>query len=87
MTITIKDPPTERLLADAREPVEVCDSSGRTLGTFTPTRTAEDELYERVMRQIDPAEIARRKRESANEPVYTSEEVRAHLASLDRDPG
>jgi hypothetical protein len=85
MTITINDPPTERLLADAAGPVEVKDSAGRTLGTFTPSRTAEDELYERVMRQIDLAEIERRK--NLDEPTYTFAEVLEHLRSLEGRAG
>lgn len=81
MTITITDPSTERLLTDARGPVEVRDAAGRTLGLFTPGRPSDEELLRRAPELFDLEDIERRA--ALDEPAYTFDEVMAHLRSLD----
>jgi hypothetical protein len=56
--------------ASSLKPVEVCDSRGNILGTFTPFWTEED--------------IAEAKRRlESDEPRYTTEQVLRHLESLE----
>jgi len=56
--------------ASSLKPVEVCDSRGNFLGTFTPFWTEED--------------IAEAKRRLASdEPRYTTAQVLRHLESLE----
>src|SRR5258708_2704184 len=61
-------------LAHLTGPTEVCDSSGRTLGYFTPA--AGHNPYEDIEIPISPEELDRRLRESAR---YTTEDVLKHL--------
>jgi len=57
-------------VASLLKPVDVCDSQGNVLGTFTPFWT-----------EADIAEAKRRL--GSDEPRYTTEQVLRHLESLD----
>jgi len=57
---------------------ELCDSSGRTLGYFTPA--IDRSLYDEVDFSIDEEELRRRERE----PSFTTAEVLDHLEKLSR---
>lgn len=60
-------------LLKSRDGVELCDSSGFTIGTFTPS---PDLVLEPT---ISEEELDRREKEG---PFYTTKEVLAHLRSL-----
>ena len=65
------------------ETVELRDASGKILGHFTPSISAEElALYEKAKRLFDPDEIIRRK-ETEHGRGYTTEEVLAYLKSLE----
>jgi hypothetical protein len=72
MTITLPDEIGSQL-SGVRGSVRVCDRAGHTLGLFTPTA---DIVLEP---QISEEELERRSRE---EPLYSTEQVLAHLRSL-----
>jgi hypothetical protein len=57
--------------------VELIDSSGRTVGFFTPPH--DRSLYEGVECPTSNQELSRREHE---EPTFTTREVLAHLGSL-----
>ncbi len=63
------------------EPVEVCDHEGRTLGVFTPA--ADRSLYEGLTIPFSEEEIRQAEEETES---YSTEEVLAHLESLQQSP-
>lgn len=69
----VLDDTTGGKLAGAQRCVEVCDSSGRTLGFFTPGGAAI------LDPQVSDEELARRERD---DETFTTTEVQAHLRSL-----
>jgi hypothetical protein len=72
MTIILPDEIGSQL-SGVRGSVRVCDRAGQTLGLFTPAA----ELV--LEPQISEEELKRRSKE---EPLYTTEQVLAHLRSL-----
>jgi hypothetical protein len=74
--ITVPNEVTRQLfesLLRSRDGVELCDSSGLTIGYFTPSA---DLVLEPT---ISEEELDRRSKE---EPLYSTAEVLAHLRSL-----
>ncbi len=63
-------------LSQFSAPVNLCDSSGKTLGCFFPANDAS--MYEPVT-PLTPEELAERMRSTE---WYTTEEVLRHLESL-----
>ena len=76
MTRVIVDEATLKKLLGLREPLELCEPSGKVLGQFTPTtdpfksRAAQPELAEE--------ELHRREQE----PEFSTEQVLAYLEKL-----
>jgi hypothetical protein len=61
------DEATRRKLGDLREPLEVCDDSGRVLAYLTP---AEDRsIYDELVCPTSNEELDRREREGAGRPL------------------
>jgi len=60
---------------------ELRNADGKVLGYFTPASQKERELYEWAMKNVDLDELKRR--EESGEPYYTTEQVMAHLRSLE----
>ncbi len=59
------------------ETVELRDASGKVLGHFTPSISAEERaLYEKAKTLFDPAEVERRLREGAGKGVPFAEVMR-----------
>jgi len=70
LQLVLTDEQAKQLTKELK-PIEVCDSRGNVLGTFTPFWTEED--------------IAEAKRRLASdEPRYTFAEVMEHLRSLEK---
>jgi hypothetical protein len=61
MTRVILDQATLAKLNGLKQPVELCDESGRTLGYFSPA--VDRSLYDRVQVPISEEELQRRERE------------------------
>ncbi|HEX6986421.1 MAG TPA: hypothetical protein VF170_13645 [Planctomycetaceae bacterium] len=74
----ILDDEQAKILAGARDAVELRDRRGRSLGVVTPSAAAETGFTEEEI-----AEALRRSR--SNEPRYTTQQVLDHLASLERE--
>lgn len=68
-------------LSRATDLVAVTDASGRTVGYFAPVATREELLRRHLFATVDP-ELLRRQKETS-EKTYTTEEVKAHLRSLE----
>lgn len=81
MNAIVADPQMIARLGGIVEPVDICDSSGKLLGRFTPSCAAEAQLYERARKLFDPAELRRRNEDSA--PGITTAELLAKLEALD----
>ena len=60
-------------LVQTQDCAVLCDDAGQVIGYFTPAFSEFAESY------ISEEELARREKE---EPLYTTEEVLAHLRSL-----
>jgi hypothetical protein len=69
MTPIVLNEEQAKLAAAALKPIDVCDSRGNVLGTFTPFWT-----------EADIAEAKRRL--ASNEPRFTTEQVLRYLESL-----
>jgi hypothetical protein len=78
MTRLVLDASMIQRLQGLAQPLELCDESGRVLAHVLPAYASED--YESVEPEISEEELQRR--ESSDEPCYTTEEVLAHLRSL-----
>ena len=59
----------------------ILDSEGKVLGYFTPLPEKDRELYAWAIRNIDLDELKRR--EESGGPYFTTEQVIAHLNSLE----
>jgi hypothetical protein len=66
-------------LEATHDPLELCDVSGRVVGTFYPRARAIDyEAVERARPKLSHEEFERRRQG----PTYTTDEVIKHLESL-----
>ena len=66
-------------LQESREPVNLCDESGRVLGRFFPEPTAADyEAAERARPKLSEEELQM----IESGPTFTTAEVIRHLESL-----
>lgn len=82
MVSVIFDERTSAQLDDLRQQVEVRNAEGRLLGFFTPATEADAEMYRFARNAIDPQVVAKRK--NAPGDRLTSEQVRQHLESWER---
>jgi hypothetical protein len=78
MTQIILDAALQKKLHDLVEPLELCDEAGRVLARVTPVY--DPALYGPLEPQISEEEIRRREQ---SEKWYTTEQVLAHLKSLE----
>jgi hypothetical protein len=78
MTQIILDSSTSSKLHNLTQPVELCDSEGRILGKFVPQIDMSE--WEPVTPDISEEELDRR---AQSEDWYTTEQVLAHLKSLE----
>jgi hypothetical protein len=69
------DADTRKKLLNLTEPLDLCDDTGRVLGTFMPLVSPADDYGEPP---ISDEELRR----IAQEPGYTTDEVIAYLESL-----
>lgn len=76
MTQILVDAVLRGKLQDMRQPLELCDETGRIVGRFIPA--LDPSRYETVEPQLSPEELQRRR----EEPEYSTAEVLAHLESL-----
>ncbi|HVC92240.1 MAG TPA: hypothetical protein VND64_01050 [Pirellulales bacterium] len=74
MTRITLDAETRAKLLNLIEPLDLCDETGRVLGTYTPLAFPEDDDEP----QLSDEELRRR----AQGPGYTTDEVIAYLESL-----
>jgi hypothetical protein len=84
VTRLILDPATAAKLDGTAGSIELCDPSGRTLGYFTPV--VDRSLYQGVEIPFSEEELARAEKEVEGK-TYTTDEVLAHLRSLEREEG
>jgi hypothetical protein len=59
MTKVIATPDVQAWLAGIKGPAEIQGTDGNVLGYYNPSMETEAELYERVKKLFDPAEIER----------------------------
>ncbi len=78
MTRVIVDQTLRTRLRDLREPLELCDESGRVVGHVFPAADLSD--YEPWEPPVAEEEL--RRREQSNEKRSTTAEVLTHLESL-----
>lgn len=79
MTHIIADNSLLVKLERSRDPLDLCDTTGRVLGTFYPKATRADyEAAERDRPKLSEEELQR----AENEPTYTTAELIQHLESL-----
>lgn len=79
MTHIIADSGLLAKLQQSRDPLDLCDTAGRVLGTFYPKATRADyEAAERDRPKLSEEEL--RRRESG--PTYTTAELIKYLESL-----
>ncbi len=76
MTRIVLDAALASKLMNITEPVELCDEAGCFVGRFLPTPDLD--TLERALPELSEEELERRR----NEPVYTTDEVIAHLENL-----
>jgi hypothetical protein len=68
----VVDSEQAKAIVDSKETVEVCDKSGKVLGTLKPPALfSSDEIAEAKRRLAEPG------------PRYTTEQVLEHLRSLE----
>jgi hypothetical protein len=78
MTHIVFDPGLLARLEESRDPLDLCDQSGRILGTFYPRAVAVDyEALERARPKLPPDEVERRRRG----PTYSTDEAIKYLES------
>ena len=78
MTQVILDAPLVERLHNLRQPLELCDESGRVLARVTPVYDPAE--YVGLEPQISDDELRRRER---SDKWYTTQEVLARLKSLE----
>lgn len=78
MTQITLDASVSNQLHNLNQPVELCDPSGRVLGRFDPVIDMSE--WEAVSPDISEEELDRREQ---SEDWYTTEQVLAHLESLE----
>lgn len=79
MTHVVHDPGLLAKLEEGHGPLELCDRSGRVLGTFYPRLAAVDyEAVERARPKLSREEIERRRQGR----TYSTGDVVKHLESL-----
>jgi hypothetical protein len=78
MTRIYVDADLRSKLLDLRQPLELCDESGRVLARVLPA--FDPSLYENLEPQISREELERRKQNKGK--TYTTAEVLAHLEKL-----
>lgn len=76
MTQIILDAALRSRLHDSRQPLELCDESGRVLARLIPL--LDESQFEPVEPALSSEEIQRRR----EEPDYSTAEVLAHLEKL-----
>jgi hypothetical protein len=76
MTQIVLDAALRSKLHDLRQPLELCDESGKVLARLVPVPDESD--FEQVGPQISDEELERRRQE----PDYSTDEVLAHLQNL-----
>jgi hypothetical protein len=76
MTQIVLDAALRSKLYDLRQPLELCDESGRVLARLIPL--LDESQFEPVESLLSPEEIQRRR----EEPDYSTAEVLAHLEKL-----
>jgi hypothetical protein len=81
MTRVIVDDILQSKLRNLTEPLELCDPAGRVLGRFVPEIDLSG--YEPWEPEFSEEELQRD--EQSDEKRYTTEEVLAHLKSLEND--
>ena len=69
MTRVILDAALDAKLKDFREPVEVCDSGGRTLGVYHPLSRTADPTGARDLSPFSDEEIERRRQQRTGRPL------------------
>ncbi len=76
----------QSILSKLTERAELRDATGNFLGTFTPQKVAEDEMYEEVIKSFDLVEGKRRLEEffASGEQGCSAEEFFAELEELER---
>jgi hypothetical protein len=83
MTTLIASDAVLQVLSQAKEPVEVRDSSGRTIGYYAPVSVDQAGAVARALARIDWAEMDCRSQ--STEPGFTTREVFEYLKSLTPD--
>ena len=78
MTRIVLDASVSSQLHNLGHPVELCDPSGRVLGRFIPAIDMSE--WEAVSPEVSEEELDRREQSTE---WYTTEEVLAHLKSLE----
>lgn len=78
MTRVTLDSELRSRLFGLREPLELCDETGRVVAHVLPA--FDPSLYEGLEPQINQEELQRRKQHK--QQSYTTDEVLAHLESL-----
>lgn len=79
MTQIIVDSGLLAKLQQSRDPLDLCDTAGRVLGTFYPKATRADyEAAERDRPKLSEDELQK----AENGPTYTTAELIQHLESL-----
>ena len=81
MTTFTADSQLGDLFGKFQDVTEICDSSGKLIGTFTPAACKENLLYARAAAHFDPDEMRRRK--TSNQIGKTTAEVLELLKSLE----
>jgi hypothetical protein len=76
MTRITLDVDMRKKLLNLTEPLDLCDETGRVLGTYIPLPTATDDDYG------EPPISEEELRRISKEPGYTTDEVIAYLESL-----
>jgi hypothetical protein len=76
MTQIVLDAALRSKLYDLKQPLELCDESGRILARLVPVLDSSD--FEPVEPQLSAEELQRRR----GEPEYSTAEVLAHLENL-----
>ena len=80
MTQIILDASVSGQLHHLTHPVELCDPSGRVLGEFVPRIDMSE--WKPISPDISEEELDRREK---SDKWYTTEEVLAHLKSLEKE--
>jgi hypothetical protein len=73
------DASTSEKLTNLKEPIRLCDPTGKVLGEFFPAFSMSD--WEPATPDISEEEL--RRRENSQERRYSTEEVLKHLESLE----